>query len=268
MRTTTLSVIAAVVVVLGAQALTADPAPRSLPSATRPSSAAPIPTTQVVGIGDSVMSGTACDCDGIPAVYARELAARSRGRVSAVNLGQGGSTADSTEADLKGGVIDRDVIAAADVLLVIVGANDLGPADDRYEAGGCDAGCYGPLVKSMGGHLAALLADTRHLAGPHAQILVGTYWNVFPDGEPSIVPGGAAELAWSRALTVDTNETICRAAETSSAMCVDLATPFFGAGGAAPLLADDGDHPNGAGVDVIVAQLADATDVRALGRST
>ncbi|MEO5609133.1 MAG: SGNH/GDSL hydrolase family protein [Ornithinibacter sp.] len=276
-HTIALSVIATVAVVLGvlgAQAHTVDPAPRSSASATRSASAsasasAPvIPTTRVVGIGDSVMSGTACDCDGIPAVYARELAARSRGRVTAVNLGQGGSTADSTEADLKGGLVDREAVASADVVLVIVGANDLGPADDRYEAGGCDAGCYGPLVDAMRGHLTALLGDVRRLVGPHAQILVGTYWNVFPDGDPSIVPGGDAELAWSRALTADVNETICRAAESAPASCVDLAAPFFGPAGAAPLLADDGDHPNGKGVDAIVAQLLDATDVRALGRTT
>ncbi|KRE40425.1 hypothetical protein ASG74_15810 [Knoellia sp. Soil729] len=219
-----------------------------------------------MGIGDSVMSGTACDCEGIPADYARALAARSGGRVSAVNLGQPGSTAESTEGDLRASVIDRDVVASADVLLVIVGANDLGPADDRYEAGGCDPACYGPLVSVMGEHLETLLRDVRQLAGPHAQVLVGTYWNVSPDGEPSIVPGGAAELAWSRALTVDTNETICRAAEFSSTRCVDLAAPFVGAGGAGPLLDDDGDHPNAAGVDAIVGRLIGATDVRALGR--
>lgn len=108
-HTIALSVIATLAVVLGvlgAQAHTVDPAPRSSSSPTRsaPASASSpvIPTIRVVGIGDSVMSGTACECDGIPAVYARELAARSRGRVTAVNLGQAGSTADSTEADLKG----------------------------------------------------------------------------------------------------------------------------------------------------------------------
>ena len=256
---------AVMLAVIGVQAHTGEPAPVSSPTATH-SSAAARPTTRVVGIGDSVMSGTACGCEGIPALYARALAARLGGRVSAGNLGEGGSTADSTEAALKASVIDRDVVSSAAVLLVIVGANDLGPADDRYEVGGCDTSCYGPWVTAMEGHLRALLKDLRQLVGPRTQILVGTYWNVFPDGEPSIVPGGVAELAWSRALTVDTNGAICRAAESSSTRCVDLATPFFGAGGASPLLADDGDHPNGAGVDAIVASLIGATDVRALGR--
>jgi lysophospholipase L1-like esterase len=123
------------------------------------------------------------------------------------------------------------------------------------------------MVAVMGKHLRTLLTDVRQLAGPRAQVLVGTYWDVFPDGEPSIVPGGPAELAWSRSLTTDTNETICRAADASSTRCVDLASPFFGAGGAAPLLASDGDHPNASGVDAIVGRLLAATDVPALRRS-
>lgn len=270
-RSLVVSVIATIAVVLGvmaAQSRTADPTSRMTPPSgapvTRPSPTAPIPTVRVVGIGDSVMSGTSCDCDGIPAVYARDLAATAGVWASAVNLGEGGSTAESTEADLERDEIDRDVVASADVVLVIVGANDLGPADDQYEAGGCAEDCSGPLVDSMGGHLTGLLADVRHLAGPHAQVLVGTYWNVFPDGDPSIVPGGQAELEWSRSLTMEANETICRAAESASARCVDLASPFFGAGGAAPLLADDGDHPNSAGVDAIADQFVHATDVPAL----
>ena len=278
-HTIALSVIATVAVVLGvlgAQAHTVDPAPRSSSSATRSASAsasasAPvIPTVRVVGIGDSVMSGTACDCDGIPAVYA-VLADEPTGALdanSAATLIEALRTAVTNGATVVVATHDPHVVAAADVVLVIVGANDLGPADDRYEAGGCDAGCYGPLVEAMRGHLTALLGDVRRLVGPHAQILVGTYWNVFPDGDPSIVPGGDAELAWSRALTADVNETICRAAESAPASCVDLAAPFSGTGGAAPLLADDGDHPNGKGVDAIVAQLLAATDVRAPGRST
>lgn len=221
----------------------------------------------VVGVGDSVMSGSSCGCDGIPAVYSARLARSLSAEVSSVNLGVGGATAASTERALLGGSLDRAAISSADVLLVVLGANDLVPAVRAYEEAGCDESCYRPLVAGMGRSLSSALGELVRRATPRAQILVGTYWNVFADGDPDGVAGGRSEIDWSRALTVAADTEICRSARTVGARCVDLASPFLASGDPTDLLAADGDHPNRAGVDLIATQFVRDTDTGRLGQA-
>ena len=66
-----------------------------------PSAAHPARLT-VVGLGDSVTAGSACDCADYVARYAAQVPASAGGPARAVNLGVGGLTSTQLLADLKG----------------------------------------------------------------------------------------------------------------------------------------------------------------------
>jgi len=219
----------------------------------------------VVGLGDSVMAGTACGCDGPVAAYAR-LMSKSLGRhITPVNMGVGGATTSSLQAQLKQSST-RSAVASASVVLVIIGANDLLPQLARYRSSECTYTCYQPAVVNMSGRLNDLLdqiADLRD--GRRGTVLVTDYWNVFPDGTSEREQHGAGEAAWGRQVSRAANAEICRVSRENGAVCVDTYAPFLAHGGDPDrYLAADGDHPNAAGVDLIAAQLQKATPKGAL----
>jgi lysophospholipase L1-like esterase len=223
----------------------------------------PDPDLTVVGLGDSVMAGTACGCTGIAAQYAAAWGKQLDRRVHAVNLGISGDTTSALSDRLDGDSQTRTALRSADVVLVIEGANDLSPQYDTWEASSCPSSCYHPAVLAMGSRLRAVLAKIRTLAPAQAQLVVAGYWNVFADGDAAREDGGQAEIDWSRAITKDANSAILSASRTTHASYVDL-TPAFDPDGDSdptPLLADDGDHPNQAGVTQIVSALLSATSL-------
>lgn len=231
----------------------------------RPSEVAAGSSLRVVGLGDSVMAGSACGCPGIPADYADRLGAATRRPVSGVNLGVPGATTTDLMSRIQ---TDRQIVAAlagADVVIVTVGANDLLPQQQRWQVDGCPPQCYLPAARTMGDRLATVLAEIRALrVGSPAAILVTTYWNVYTDGAGALSSGGQRQLDWSEQVTEAANRVICSAATRQQATCVDL-DRWFDDEGSDPtrLLAADGDHPNAAGVDVIVTALLAATRVGA-----
>lgn len=246
---------------------TAEPAAGRTPAATTPtsppatSSTSPLaPTrTNVVGLGDSVMSGTNCNCDGIVAEYAAALQQRDGGRVSGTNLGVPGDTTSDLLDHLEHVASYRTAVRNADIVLVTIGANDLAPQWQQWESSGCDDSCYDPAVDQMGTRLDAILSLVRSLrSGPPATVLVTNYWNVFTDGAVARASGGQAQIDWSQDITLAANSAICSVATTRGASCVDLYTPIQTVDPTA-LLASDGDHPNAAGVAVIVRALVAAT---------
>ena len=94
-------------------------------------------------------------------------------------------------------------------------------------------------------------------------VLVDNYWNVFTDGAVARADGGQEQLDWSAEVTKAANLAIAKAASGSGDLSVDLVKPFKRGGDEdpTPLLADDGDHPNAAGVKAIVAANLAATRV-------
>ena len=225
--------------------------------ATRP----PAPLT-VVGLGDSVTAGTACDCTDYVTRYAAQVPPAAGGPAHAVNLGVGGLTSSQLLSDLDGqGPLPLQV-AGADVVLVTVGANDLVPLQDTWAASGCPAACSSPAVQTVARNVTGVVKRIEALRGGHpTRILVTDYWNVFEDGDVASADHGPAYLAWSDDLSRQLNTALCSAAEGAGATCVDLYAPFKGDGGRNPtaLLAGDGDHPNAAGHDLIAAALLRAS---------
>jgi hypothetical protein len=100
----------------------ADPIPHTT---TAKRSAAPIPSSmKVVALGDSVTAGSRCDCVAFPQLYATGLESRYGVSIQLTNDGRGGQTSDDVLADLDSTSRAEADVAAADVVLVTIGAND------------------------------------------------------------------------------------------------------------------------------------------------
>lgn len=216
----------------------------------------------VVGIGDSVTSAAVCGCTGFVESYAAHLPSAVGGPAKAENLGAGSLTAAGLRALMTQPGPTPTGVADGDVLLVTIGANDLTPLLSRWQSSGCSITCYSPAVDAVGADLSDILAAAKSLRGQRpTRVLVTDYWNVFADGDVARASDGPAYLRWSDELTRALNVRICNAARNAGATCVDLYAPFKGDGSKNPtaLLADDGDHPNAAGNDVISSALLAAT---------
>ncbi len=216
----------------------------------------------VVAIGDSVTAATVCGCTGFVESYAAGLPASAGGPAHAVNLGTNNLTAAELRALMTSPTPTAQSVADADILLVTIGANDLAPQLSQWQDSGCAAACYSPAVDAVGSDVSQIVKAAQHLRGDRAiQILVTNYWNVFADGDVARASDGPAYLAWSDEITRALNTKICAAARDAGAVCVDLYTSFKGDGGLNPtaLLADDGDHPNTAGNQLISSALLAAT---------
>jgi lysophospholipase L1-like esterase len=245
----------------GAPRLRAPSHPAETSRTAAPAAARPQRLT-VVGIGDSVTAGSACDCTDFVRLYAGQVPASAGGPARAVNLGEGGQTSAQLLSELGSGGAMSSQVASADVVLVTIGANDLLPLLDTWSSSGCAASCSSPAVRAVARNITGIVDRTRALrAGHPTRILVTGYWNVFEDGDVASAARGAAYLAWSDALSRQLNTAVCSAALGAGATCVDLYAPFKGDGSRnpTPLLAGDGDHPNAAGHDVIAAALLRAT---------
>lgn len=215
---------------------------------------------EVLGLGDSVMSGYHCGCDGIPVMYGGRVTRRTGVSVRPVNLGVNGATTSSLLADLDTSEYD-DAVRSARVVLLDIGANDLQPALTRWRNGGCDSGCYDPMISQMRSRLDRVLDRVNALRSRPSQVLVATYWNVFTDGKVALQQGGTAQMTWSRRLTRTANGQICDSAQAHDFTCVPLYPPFilWTGGDPTPLLASDGDHPDLLGSRRIARRFARAT---------
>ncbi len=231
---------------------TPSPAPRASPSPT-----AGHATLHVVGLGDSVTSGEHCDCDDYVTGFGHLLARRTGAKVDVTDDGESGSTSDGLADDLSGhGASDRNLqsdVTRADVVVLTMGANDLGPALTAWRSGSCAASCYDPEVAQMRVDLGRVLDRVHTLDGGNARVLVTTYWNVFTDGEVARKAERSGYLAWSDTVTRQANAAIVSVAAAHAATLVDLYPPFKGDGSQDPtdLLAADGDHPDAAGTALI-----------------
>ena len=214
----------------------------------------------VVGLGDSVMAGSHCDCSGVTAEFAEAWSHRLGRTVRAVNLGVPGDTTTTLRQRLDDDDDIRADLRRATMVLVIEGANDLLPQLETWRVRTCGPTCYGPAVDLMGRRLRGALTEIRRLA-PSTQVVVAGYWNVFPDGDAARADGGQSLVDWSRSITRDANAAIEQAARPERATYVDLTPPFLADGEKDPtdMLADDGDHPNRIGVRAIVATLLGAS---------
>ncbi len=257
------SLVAVVLMIVGCGVLVRVRGPEPIQVGATGPSARPGP--YVVALGDSVPAGNACGCDPFPVRYGELLGAATQTRVTVDNRAVGGSDT----ADLLADFDTEDLQAAvqrADIVLVTTGANDFGDRLDDIVGGTCspdDTHCVGDELATLRERLTAILQTIRGLRGEQpTTVLVTGYWNVFEDGDVARDDYGPDGLAASRVLTDRANEVIRSVTEEVGARYVDLAAAFRSAGpDPTHLLADDGDHPNAAGHEVIAQALLAAGTV-------
>ena len=179
----------------------------------------------------------------------------------------GGSTSDDLVKALQPGGDAARQVRGADIVAVTIGANDMARARSEWEQDGCVT-CFDKVAARIKANVVKIVRLARADAGRDpVEVLVTTYWNVFEEAAADDhSPQRAAYTAMSDLATRRANVAICAAAEQENAACVDLYRPFKGDGSddASPLLADDRDHPNAAGHQLIAVRLA-ASGWRELG---
>lgn len=215
---------------------------------------------RAVGLGDSVPQGGHCDCTPYVERAARAIASRQDRPFSVVNWAASGFDSGDLDRQLRWPGVQR-WIARTELAIVQVGANDF----DESRVAACrntiDA-CYGADLRALRTSLTRQLRTIYTLQrNARAEVLAVGYWNVFRDGAVGQARG-AAYVTGSERLTRRVNAVIAAAARDAGAIYIDGYAPFKddGSRDATPLLADDGDHPNADGHEVLARSL-----VRQLG---
>lgn len=217
-------------------------------------------TLKVVGLGDSVLTPPNCGCVDPVTQYGKALSSALHRDVDSTNLATGGSTAADLAKLLADDQKARSAVAAADVAVVVAGANDVAGLASRWQS--CAASCWSGPVSTMSTALGTALDEVSQLRnGRPTRVLVATYWNVVTGGQVAVRDRGTQGLAWSRQLTATVNQQIDNQADAHGDRVVDLVQVFRGDGTDDPtsLLASDGDHPNNAGIRAMVKAFVAAT---------
>jgi len=257
--TIALLLLAVAAILVGGGAVVGSGAPAGSNAVTVP--AAP-GLVQVVALGDSVTSGTNCNCVAFPRMYGDLLHNRTGDAVPVTNLGLGGQdSTDLLNQLYRDGSPTEQATSTARIVLVTIGANDFGDHHDDITSGQCTGDCVADEFEQLATNLDRILLRIRALRdGLPTTILVTGYWNVFEDGEVARRNFPPTGVAASDQLTVRVNGVIAAAARNNEATYVDIYGPFEdNPGGVTPLLASDGDHPNAAGHALIARLLYDAT---------
>jgi lysophospholipase L1-like esterase len=208
--------------------------------------------SSLVALGDSVPRGTNCDCKPYPPLTADKLTSSTGHTVASTNDSVAGATTSSV---LQQVTSDHDVdahLAAADVVEVEVGANDVAHTTKC----GVDVGCYTPRIPALEENLAAIVRRVHELAaGHHILVVLLDYWSVWLGGKYAKAKG-AAYVAAAEEMTDKVNAVIKSTAAKSGSAYVDLRAAFKGPDYAfdeTHYLSNDGDHPNAAGHEQIAA---------------
>ena len=221
----------------------------------------------LVGLGDSIPAGDGCPgCTPFVELFGDQLSDGNAVPVQVANLGVGGWTSTDLLDSLEPGAYDADAVSAADLVTVTIGANDFYTELDDYLDGDCGGddglGCFAPVLPELQTTLTSVLGRIAELrAGQPTAVLVTGYWDVFPDGDVARDLYGPQFLRDSAALTLRANDVISGVAGAEGATYVDLFSTFkgtWGDGDPTALLADDGDHPNQIGHQLIADALSSA----------
>jgi lysophospholipase L1-like esterase len=221
----------------------------------------PVGQVHVVALGDSVTSGSNCNCSAFPQLYGDLLHNRTGTPITVSNLGVAGLDSNG----LLQGLDQRDspmelATADADVVLLTIGANDFGDHHDTVTSGQCAGDCVADEYEQLTVNLDKILARIHTLRDHHpTTILMTGYWNVFKDGDVAARQYPATGRTASDQLTLRTNHAVEAAAAADDATYVDIYTPFKDSANITSLLAPDGDHPNLAGHTLIAQLLLAAT---------
>jgi lysophospholipase L1-like esterase len=166
-----------------------------------------------------------------------------------VNLAQAGYVAADVHVQLDAAGVRAD-LHAANIVLVMIGANDLAAAFDH----GRDAAAYQAAATTVETDVRTIVRTIELVHGTAVPVLVLGYWNVVKDGAVGLAEYGAAGLRSAEEATRYCNGALRLAAQASGARYLATTPVFKGADHSQDptnLLAADGDHPNAAGHQAI-----------------
>lgn len=157
-----------------------------------------------------------------------------------------GATSSDVLRQLKSDGDARRDVAAAEVVEIEVGANDVGYS----KACGTRVACYAPRIPAVRKNLTAIVRRVHTLrAGRKVLVVLLDYWNVWLGGRYAAAKGEAYVDA-AEQVTDQVNRVIRSTAARSRSAYVDLRAAFKGPNYAydeTRYLSNDGDHPNAAG---------------------
>ncbi len=255
-------------------AATSSGTPAAATSAARKASATSAPTPAaapltVVGLGDSIESGYHCDCTNFVAEVAQRIGDAQGRPVKLANRAVPGAVTQDVLDQLTA-TETRQTVAASDLVIVEIGANDFAAgAADLYrpeclpDQGGT---CFAATEASMRRNLDSIVAQVRGLqTRPGAQVVVLGYWNVFVDGAVGRAQGDTY-VAGADQVSQRVNRAAVEVAAQHGVVYADAYAPFKGDGSRddTPLLADDGEHPDAAGHAALAEAVLGALGPRAL----
>jgi acyl-CoA thioesterase-1 len=215
-------------------------------------------TITVLSVGDSVPSGVACSCSPYPVGYARSVAAHTATPSRAANYAFSGATSADTLSQVRAWGAGGNV-GAASVAVLMVGANDFGPAFRRvlhHQQRALHA--FPPVAATVRADVIAAVRRLQQLH-PGLRVVVMDYWNVMKDGAVGRRAYGEWGMAKAAQATVYANTALHQAASATGATFVSSRLALKGPTGKADptrFLAADGDHPNAAGHAAIAAAIA------------
>jgi lysophospholipase L1-like esterase len=230
---------------------------RSAASAATTSTTAKDPV--VVGLGNSVPSGSACSCVNFVSAYAQMVAAGTGSKATVDNDAVSGSTSADVVNLLTKPAVQAHVRAATTVL-IMTGANDFNDAFDAVSLGAPAAPTYSPVAEDVQDNVTAVVQKILAL-NPRTHVVVLDYWAAMEDGAVAVRDYDAPAMAASVASTSYVNDALAVAAKATGALYLSTYTAFKGPAGTndpTSLLASDGDHPNAAGHQLIARTIYSA----------
>ena len=220
-------------------------APPTRAATSQPKSPSHARSYSYVALGDSWAYGGHCgNCKTFIGRYADKLNQRLRNGVMLTNLTENGGTSGTMLAELRHDEHVRKAVAAADIIVIETGVNDLDELGtlDAVAAGNCGGRDGSKCLRAIGQewrtNFQAIADEIDRLRGgkPTALRLV-TSQNVFVS-DPTIIsdyrlPEDFAQTG-GRLLTRELRDAICDTARRHHARCVDVGLLFNGPRGDRP----------------------------------
>ena len=241
MRLTALILVGVTILAGCASGTAASPSAVALPTAQPtstlwpPASPSPAAALTYVAFGDSWPYGAHCNgCRPFPVLLPAGFEALSGGQVRFLNDVTNGGTAQELAEAMQTDAKIRADIAGADIIVIAIGGNDLGPAFDARAAGRCGGfdhlKCFRTVRDALASAYETMLdeIDALRAGRPTAVRMVTTSNEFLADPELIELFGPDFGAAGGVGITKMNRDVQCAAAAAHNAICIDLGLALNG----------------------------------------
>lgn|GEM_PF-2158562 len=210
---------------------------------------------QIVAIGDSVLAARRCGCPGALVDYSHLIGALEHRPALLVNAADGAVKSWDVLAQVNTWPTLRADLSAADIVVIMVGANNFTAPYKRAVHGEAGTDAFAPAAERLRRDVVAIINAVRALRGAPTHFQVLGYWNVFRDGAVAAQRYTPQERTLATDATEAANAALAAAAREAGADWVPLVAAFSSGGDPTAVLESDGNHPNAAGHELIGREL-------------